>query len=81
MTIVGAAVGGGAAPGTQVESMSPPTFQKRSVHEGASHVAQLVKNLPAMRETWIWSLGWDNPLKQGKATHPNILAWRIPWTV
>ena len=46
-------MGGGAAPGTQVESMSPPIFQKRSVHDGASHAAQLVKNLPAMRETWI----------------------------
>ena len=44
-------------------------------------VAQLVKNLPAMQETWIWSLGWEDPLEKGKATHSSILAWRIPWTV
>ena len=47
----------------------------------ASLVAQLVKNLPAMWETWVQSLGWEDPLEQGKATHSNILAWRIPWTV
>ena len=46
-----------------------------------SFVAQLVKNLPAMQETWIWSLGWEGPLENGKATHSGILAWRIPWTV
>ena len=43
----------------------------------ASLVAQLVKNLPAMQETWVWSLGWEDPLKQGKAAHCSILAWRI----
>ena len=48
---------------------------------GASLVAQLVKNLPAMRETWVCSLGWEDPLEKGKATHSSILAWRIPWTV
>ena len=42
---------------------------------------QLVKNLPAMRETWIRSLGWEDPLEKGRATHSTILAWRIPWTV
>ena len=47
----------------------------------ASLVAQLVKNLPAMRETWVRSLGWEDPLENGKATHSSILAWRIPWTV
>ena len=47
----------------------------------ASLVAQLVKNLPAMQETWVRSLGWDDPLEKGKTTHSNILAWRIPWTV
>ena len=47
----------------------------------ASLVAQLVKNLPAMQETWIRSLGWENPLEKKKATHPSILAWKIPWTV
>ena len=44
-------------------------------------VAQLVKNLPAMWETWVQSLGWDDPLEKGKATHSSILAWRIPLTV
>ena len=43
-------------------------------------VAQLVKNPPAMRETWVQSLGWEDPLEKGKATHSSILAWRIPWT-
>ena len=43
-------------------------------------VAQLVKNPPAMWETWIQSLGWEEPLEKGKATHTSILAWRIPWT-
>ena len=47
----------------------------------ASLVAQLVKNRPAMREIWIQSLGWEDPLEQGLATHSSILAWRIPWTV
>ena len=47
----------------------------------ASLKAQLVKNLPAMRETWVQSLGWKNPLEKGTATHSRILAWRIPWTV
>ena len=44
----------------------------------ASLVAQLVKNLPAMWETWVRSLGWEDPLEKGKATHSCILAWRIP---
>ena len=47
----------------------------------ASLVAQLVKNLPAMPETWVGSLGWEDPLEKGKATQSSILAWRIPWTV
>ena len=47
----------------------------------ASLVAQLVKNLPATRETWVQSLGWEDPLEEGRATHSSILAWRIPWTV
>ena len=44
-------------------------------------VAQLVKNQPAIRKTWVGSLGWEDPLEKGKATHSRILAWRIPWTV
>ena len=44
----------------------------------ASLVAQMVKNLPAMWETWVRSLGWEDPLEEGMATHSSILAWRIP---
>ena len=47
----------------------------------ASLVTQLVKNLPEMMETWVRSLGWEDPLEKGKATHSGIQAWRIPWTV
>ena len=47
----------------------------------ASLVAQLVKNLPAMQETWVRFLGWEDPLENRKATHSSILAWRIPWSV
>ena len=39
----------------------------------------MVKNLPAMQETWVWSLGWEDPLEKGTATHSSILAWRTPW--
>ena len=46
----------------------------------ASLVAQMVKNLPAMQETQVQSLGWEDPLKKEMATHSSILAWRIPWT-
>ena len=46
----------------------------------ASLVAQMVKNLPAMGETGVRSLGWENPLEKGVATHSGILAWRTPWT-
>ena len=43
-------------------------------------MAQLVKNPPAMWETWVRSLGWEDPLEKGMATHSSILAWIIPWT-
>ena len=46
----------------------------------ASLVAQRLKRLPAMRETWVRSLGWEDPLEKEMATHSSILAWRIPWT-
>ena len=46
----------------------------------ASLVAQLVKDPPAMQEMWVQSLGWEDPLEKGKATHSSILPWRIPWT-
>ena len=45
----------------------------------ASLVAQLVKNLPTMLETWVQSMGWEDPLEKGKATHSSTLAWRSPW--
>ena len=46
----------------------------------ASLVAQMVKNLPAVQETWVQSLGWEDPLEKEKATHFSILAWKISWT-
>ena len=63
---------------------------RRSAGEGISYplqsswvslVAQLVKDLPAMCETWVRSLRWEDPLEKGTATHSSILAWRIPWTL
>ena len=48
--------------------------------DGASLVAQMVKNLPTMQETRIQSLSWEDPLEKGMAMHSSILAWRIPWT-
>ena len=47
---------------------------------GASPVAQMVKNLLAVWQTWVQSLGWEDPLEKGMATHTSVLAWRIPWT-
>ena len=69
----GSISGSGRSPG---EGIGYP-FQ----YSWASLVAQLVKNPPATWETWARSLGWENPLGKGKATHSSILAWRIPWTV
>ena len=43
-------------------------------------MAQMVKNLPAVQETWVQFLGWEDPLEKGMATYSSILAWRIPWT-
>ena len=66
------------------------TGSRRSTGEGigsplqyswASLVAQLVKNLPAMWETWVWSLHWEDPLEKGMAMHSSILAWTIPLTI
>ena len=44
-------------------------------------MAQIVKNLPAMQETWVRSLGWEDPLEKGMATYSSVLAWRISWIV
>ena len=69
---------------------SIPGLLGRSAGEGigyplqyswASLVAQLIKNPPVMRETWVQSLDWEDPLEKGKVTHSSILAWRIPWTL
>ena len=46
-----------------------------------AYLAQLVKTPTAMQETWVQSLGWEDPLEKGKSTHSSILAWRILWTV
>ena len=43
-------------------------------------MSQMVKNPPTVRETWVQSVGWEDPLEEGTATHSSILAWRIPWT-
>ena len=51
------------------------TIIKKNIYD---LVPQLVKNLPAVRETWVPSLGWEDPLEEGMATHSSILAWRIP---
>ena len=59
----------------EIEVMTLITF---ILSFGASLVAQAVKNLPAMWETWVQSLDWEDPLEEGMATHSSILAWRIP---
>ena len=46
----------------------------------ASLMAQLVKNLPAIQETQVWSLGWEDPLEEEMVTHSSVLAWKISWT-
>ena len=51
-----------------------------SLTDWASLVVQLVKNLPAVQETWVRFLGWEDLLEKEMATHSSILAWRIPWT-
>ena len=48
---------------------------------GASLVVQLVNYLPAMWKTWVQTLGWEDSLEKGKATHTDILGWRIPWNI
>ena len=60
--------------------MSEGVLTNAFLLSGASLVAQLVKNPPAMRETCIRSLGWEDPLEKGQATHSSIWAWRILWT-
>ena len=59
----------------------PHSVWIRYEHMWASLEAQPVKNLPAMQETWVCFLGWEDSLEKGMATHSSILAWRISWTV
>ena len=63
----------------QIRASSLLTLRHSFLVCGASLVAQMVKNLPAMWETWVRSLGWDDPLEKGKATHSSTVAWKIPW--
>ena len=51
-----------------------------STIKSASWVVEMVKNLPEVQETWVQSLGWEDPLEKGMATHSSTLAWRSPWT-
>ena len=59
---------------------SNKTLMEKNKEDQASLVAQTVKNLPAMQETWVQSLGREDPLEKEMATHSSILAWSIPWT-
>jgi len=68
----GSITGSGRSPGEQIGYPLQYSW--------ASLVAQMVKNLPTMLDAWILSLGWEDPLEKGRATHSSILAWRIPWT-
>ena len=61
--------------------MGSDYFGSATPYTWASLVTPLVKNSWAMRETWVGTLGWEDPLEKGKAIHSSILAWRIPWTV
>ena len=69
----------------RIDNGEKTVFKKRCWENwtatGRRMIAQLVKNPPAMRETWVRSLGWEDPLEKGDSTHSSILAWRIPWTV
>ena len=60
--------------------MTSFTNTSERINYRASLGAQMVKNAPAMLETWVRSLGREDPLEEGTATHSNIFAWRIPWT-
>ena len=66
-------------PGIPPASLTSPAMQAGSLPLGASLMAQMVKNLPAMQETQVQSLGQEDPLQKEMATHSSILAWRIPW--
>ena len=67
-------------PSTQTLLWAPRDETAEALAELTSLVAQKVKNLPSMQEAWVWSLGQEDPLEKGMATHSSICAWRIPWT-
>ena len=67
--------------GEKVEKLAYFIFRGSKITGGASLIAQLVKNPPAMQETPVRFLDWKDPLEKGRATCSGILAWRIPWTV
>ena len=58
---------------------TPTRFEGSKTLLWVSLVTQKVKNMPAMQETWVQSLGWEDPLQKEMATHSSILAWKIPW--
>ena len=65
-------------------SLAPSTgYPDRAILDGdfGDLQASVLKNLPAVRETWVRPLCWEDPLEKGTATHSSVLAWRIPWTV
>ena len=66
-------------PHSKAETLHPIEVSDVPVGEGFPG-AQMAKNKPAMWETWVQSLGWEDPLEEGMATHSSILAWRTPWT-
>ena len=59
---------------------APASVSILPMNIGAYLMTQMVKNLPVMQGTWVRSLGWEDPLEKGIATHSSILVWRIPWT-
>ena len=66
--------------GDEVKTQSLVTLKTLKYHHTVSLVAQILKNPPTMQETWVQSLGWEDPLEKEMATHSRILAWRIPQT-
>ena len=68
---------------TEIHPIPKHLFIEQYSFTGSSQVVLVVKNLPAnagSKEKWVWSLGWEDPLAEGMATHSSLLAWRTPWT-
>ena len=64
---------------TQLNEQDTIIYGNSRGHYWSSFVSQKVKNLPAVQESWVRSLGWEDPLEKGMTTYSSILAWRIPW--